>query len=102
MIEKLKSKIFILMFTSLSIIIVGIIILFAVFNCSNTVRASRMSIDRVTRMREGPARTRFTDKTTNSSIYKWRKWKSKKSHKKYNINFNNSIRIFNNGNLFDI
>lgn len=54
MIEKLKSKIFLLMMTSLSIIVIGIIILFAVFNCTNTVRASRMSIDRVTRMREGP------------------------------------------------
>ena len=55
MIEKLKSKIFILMMTSLSIIIIGIIILFAVFNCTNTVRASRMNIDRLTKMREGPA-----------------------------------------------
>lgn len=54
MIEKLKSKIFILMMTSLSIIIIGIIILFAVFNCTNTVRASRMSIERVTKMREQP------------------------------------------------
>jgi len=54
MIEKLKSKIFILMSTSLSIIIIGIIFLFAVFNCTNTVRTSRMSRDRLIRMREGP------------------------------------------------
>lgn len=54
MIEKLKSKIFILMMTSLSIIIIGIIILFAVFNCTNTIRASKVNIERVTRMREGP------------------------------------------------
>lgn len=54
MIEKLKSKIFILMMTSLSIIVVGIIILFSVFNCTNTIRGSRMNIDRLTRMRDGP------------------------------------------------
>jgi len=36
-----------------------------------------MNIDRVRRMKEGPARTRATDKTTNSSIYKRRKWKNK-------------------------
>ena len=54
MIEKLKSKIFILMSTSLSIIIIGIIFLFAVFNCTNTVRTSRMSRDRLIRMREVP------------------------------------------------
>lgn len=53
MIEKLKSKIFILIMTSLSIIIIGIIILFAAFNCTNTIRTSRMSKDRATRMREG-------------------------------------------------
>ena len=70
MIEKLKSKIFILMMISLSIIVIGMIILFAVFNCTNTVRASRMSIDRVRRMREVPPRTRLANKTTNSSIYK--------------------------------
>ena len=72
MIEKLKSKIFILMMTSLSIIIMGIIILFAVFSCTNTARGSRMSIDRVTRMREGPARARFANKASNPSIYKRR------------------------------
>lgn len=77
MIEKLKSKIFILMMTTLSITIIGIIILFGIFNCTNTVRASRMSIERVTRMREGPSRTRLTNKTKNSSIYKRRKRKSK-------------------------
>ena len=70
MIEKLKSKIFILMMTSLSIIVVGIIVLFAVFNCTNTVRASRINIELVTRMKENPTRTRFVNKTTNSSIYK--------------------------------
>lgn len=54
MIEKLKSKIFILIMTSLSIIIIGIIILFTVFNCTNNIRVSRMNIERVARMREGP------------------------------------------------
>lgn len=57
MIEKLKSKIFALMMTSLSIIIIGIIILFAVFNCTNTIRTSNVNIERVKRIREGPART---------------------------------------------
>ena len=54
MIEKLRTKIFILIMSSLSIIIIGIIIIFTVFNCTNTVRSSRMHIDRLTIMRERP------------------------------------------------
>ncbi len=52
MIKKLKSKIFALMMTSLSIIVLGIIILFAFLNCTNTINASKMSINRITRMRD--------------------------------------------------
>lgn len=55
MIEKLKSKIFFLMMTTLSIIVIGIIIIFAILNCTNTVRFARMNIDRLTKMREVPA-----------------------------------------------
>lgn len=55
MIEKLKSKIFILIMTSLSIIVVGIIVIFAVLNCTNTITSSRRSIDRLTKMKQGPA-----------------------------------------------
>ena len=65
MIEKLKSKIFILMMTSLSIIIVGIIVLFAIFNCTNTIKSSRMSIDRIRRMKDGPA---FQDSPTKPEM----------------------------------
>ena len=55
MIEKLKSKIFFLMMTSLSIIVIGIIIIFAVLNCTNTITSSRMNIDRLTKIKQGPA-----------------------------------------------
>ena len=55
MIERLKSKIFVLMMTSLSIIVVGIIIIFAVLNCTNTIASSRMNIDRLTKIKQGPA-----------------------------------------------
>ena len=55
MIEKLKSKIFFLMMTSLAIIVVGIIIIFAVLNCTNTIMSSRISIDRLTKMKQRPA-----------------------------------------------
>ena len=55
MIEKLKSKIFVLMMTSLSIIVIGIIIIFAVLNCTNTITSSRVNIDRLTKIKQGPA-----------------------------------------------
>lgn len=54
MIEKLKSKIFILIMTSLSIIVVGIIIIFSVLNCTSTIEASRRNIDRITKIKQGP------------------------------------------------
>lgn len=66
MIEKLKSKIFFLIMASLSIIIVGIIILFATFNCTNAIRTSRMNVDRLTKMREGPL---FQDITRRPELH---------------------------------
>lgn len=55
MIEKLKCKIFILIMVSLSIIVVGIILLFAILNCTNTIASSRMNIERLTKINEGPS-----------------------------------------------
>jgi len=46
MIKNLKDKIFVLMMTSFSIIVLGIIIIFAIFNCMNTIEASRRMMDR--------------------------------------------------------
>lgn len=54
MIKKLKSKIFTLMTISLSTIIIGIIVVFAVLNCNSAIRTSRYSINRMTRMRDRP------------------------------------------------
>lgn len=55
MIEKLKSKIFILIMTSLSIIVIGTIIIFSVLNCTSTVETSRRNIERITKIKQGPA-----------------------------------------------
>ena len=54
MIKKLRNKIFAIMFASLSIVVLGIIIVFAFFNCNSTLKTARMNIDRVTRMKERP------------------------------------------------
>lgn len=54
MIKKLRNKIFAIMFASLSIVVLGIIIVFAVLNCNSTLKSARMNIDRVTRMKERP------------------------------------------------
>lgn len=54
MIKKLRTKIFTLMMFSLSIIVIGIIILFAVLNCNNAIHLSRENIVRITRMRDKP------------------------------------------------
>ena len=54
MIKKLKNKIFMILFTSLTVIVLGVILLFASLNCNNAIRTSRMNIDRVTRIREKP------------------------------------------------
>ena len=50
MIEKLKKKIFCLVFISLSIIILGVIILFAILNYHNTIDTAVMMINRMTDM----------------------------------------------------
>lgn len=52
MIEKLRDKIFVLMMTSFSIIVLGIIIIFAVFNCTNTIKTSRRMMDRFMIMKD--------------------------------------------------
>lgn len=54
MIKKLKSKIFTLMMCSLSIIVIGIIILFVILNCNSYIRSSRDNINKMTRMRDKP------------------------------------------------
>ena len=54
MIKKLKNKIFMILFTSLTIVVLGIILIFASLNCNSAIRTSRMNIDRVTRMQERP------------------------------------------------
>ena len=54
MIKKLKNKIFMILFTSLTVTVLGIILIFASLNCNNAIRTSRMNIDRVTRMQEKP------------------------------------------------
>lgn len=51
MIKNLKNKIFVLMMTSFSIIVLGIIIIFAIFNCRSTIETSRRMIDRVMMIR---------------------------------------------------
>lgn len=48
MIEKLKKKIFYLVFISLSIIILGVIILFTILNYHNTIDTAIMMINRMT------------------------------------------------------
>lgn len=52
MIKKLRSKIFTLMMLSLSIIVIGVIILFATLNCNNAIHLARENIDRMKRMRD--------------------------------------------------
>jgi len=52
MIEKLKDKIFVLVMTTFSIIVLGIIIIFAIFNCTNTIKTSRRMMDRFVIMKD--------------------------------------------------
>ena len=47
MIEKLRKKIFYLVFTSISIIVLGVIILFAILNYHNTINTAVMMINRM-------------------------------------------------------
>ena len=48
MIEKLRKKIFYLVFISLTIIVLGVIILFAVLNYHNTIKTAEMMMNRMT------------------------------------------------------
>ena len=50
MIEKLRKKIFYLVFISLTIIVLGVIILFAVLNYHNTIKTAEMMMNRMTEM----------------------------------------------------
>lgn len=50
MIKKLKNKIFLLVFISLSIIILGVISIFAFLNYHNTINTAVMMIDRMSKM----------------------------------------------------
>lgn len=54
MIKILRNKIFVIMFASLSIVVLGIIIVFAFLNCNSTLQTAKTNIDRVTRMKERP------------------------------------------------
>ena len=50
MIEKLRKKIFYLVFISISIIVLGIIILFSIFNYHNTINTARRMINRMSQI----------------------------------------------------
>ena len=52
MIKNLRDKIFVIMMTSFSIIVLGIIIIFAVSNCINTIQTSRRMMNRVLIIKE--------------------------------------------------
>ena len=59
MIEKLRKRIFYLVFISISIIVLGVIILFAILNYHNTINTAVMMINRMTQIgliREEPDR----------------------------------------------
>ena len=50
MIEKLRKRIFYLVFISISIIVLGVIILFAILNYHNTINTAVMMINRMTQI----------------------------------------------------
>ena len=64
MIEKLKKKIFYLVFISLSIIILGVIILFTILNYHNTIDTAVMMINRMTDIGENREFNRPPEKET--------------------------------------
>ena len=64
MINKLRKKIFWIIQISLSIIILGIIILFTSFSYKNTITSSTMFIDRIVERENGP----FTEPRTDINI----------------------------------
>ena len=82
MIKKLKNKIFMILFTSLTVIALGIILIFASLNCNNAIRTSRMNIDRVTRLQERPEFRGNTDRTELDEFIKEQNEKSNSQVKK--------------------
>lgn len=64
MIEKLKKKIFYLVFISLSIIILGVIILFTILNYHNTIDTAVMMINRMTDIGENREFNRSPEQET--------------------------------------
>ena len=85
MIKKLKNKIFMILFTSLTVIVLGIILIFASLNCNNAIRTSRMNIDRVTRMQERPEFREEQDRTEIDEFIKEQNEKANSQVKKIMI-----------------
>lgn len=85
MIKKLKNKIFMILFTSLTVIVLGIILIFASLNCNNVIRTSRMNIDRVTRMQERPEFREEQDRTEIDEFIKEQNEKANSQVKKIMI-----------------
>ena len=82
MIKKLKNKIFMILFTSLTIVVLGIILIFASLNCNSAIRTSRMNIDRVTRMQERPEFREEQDRTEIDEFIKEQNEKANSQVKK--------------------
>ncbi len=82
MIKKLKNKIFMILFTSLTIVVLGIILIFASLNCNSAIRTSRMNIDRVTRMQERPEFRGEQDRTAIDEFIKEQNEKANSQVKK--------------------
>ena len=82
MIKQLKNKIFIILFTSLTVIILGIILIFASLNYNNAMRTSRMNIDIFTRVQERPKFRNEQDKTEIDEFIKEQNEKANSQVKK--------------------
>ena len=82
MIKKLKNKIFMILFTSITVIVLGIILISASLNCNNAIRTSRMNIDRVTRMQERPEFREEQDRTEIDEFIKEQNEKTNSQVKK--------------------
>ena len=82
MIKQLKNKIFIILFTSLTVIILGIILIFASLDYNNAMRTSRMNIDRFTRVQERPEFRNEQDKTEIEEFIKEQNEKANSQVKK--------------------
>ena len=82
MIKQLKNKIFIILFTSLTVIILGIILIFAFLDYNNAMRTSRMNINRLTRVQERPEFRNEQDKTEIDEFIKEQNEKTNSQVKK--------------------